>query len=658
MFAFGETFSNYAPTLLVIGLALLVLPFIRPTQPVMRALLVAATIILTWRYMAWRLTETVHPLDSGVNGIASWAFAGLETLSAISATVAGLFLLRYKDRRSEATHYAEWWSPGPPPPVDVFIATYNEDREILERTIAGAKHLAYPNARIHVLDDGRRLWLAALCTELGVSYIARTENSHAKAGNINSAFAQRMADPDPPGFILVLDADFVPHRDFIDRAIALFHDSRVGLVQTPQCFFNPDPIQHNLDIAAAYPDEQRFFFDHVEPSHDAWGTAICCGTSSMVRTQALTEIGGVPTQSVTEDFLLTLRLSEDGWKTVYLNEPLSEGLAPEGLKEYVTQRARWCLGLMQISRDVYNPFSMRHRLGFGYRLAVFDSFLYWTSTPWFRCAALAAPLLYWYFGIIVVNAAVPDIIYYFLPSYIATLCVLNWLSRGLLIPFVSDVGQVLTAWPLTRASIAGLMPGGAKPFKVTAKGGDRSEMIVQWPFLRVFAVLFALTLGGLCLPLVSDQTHLQEAGDGRFVILGWSIYNLLVLALTMAVCFERPRFSHPMNHAPETAGLWDGEMFAAGWAFELSADRARIRGPSGLNTGETTILRLDDIGDVSARIEKETPEGYILRLDPSSEQKSILLAKLHTASHAPGVHSGAVTGIAAGLLRLVMPKTS
>ena len=70
----------------------------------------------------------------------------------------------------------------------------------------------------------------------------------------------------------------------------------------------------------------------------------------MVRVGAVEAIGGFPTESVTEDFLLTLRLSENGWRTVYLNEPLTEGLAPEGLQEYIVQRGRWCLGMMQIVR--------------------------------------------------------------------------------------------------------------------------------------------------------------------------------------------------------------------------------------------------------------------------------------------------------------------
>ena len=67
--------------------------------------------------------------------------------------------------------------------------------------------------------------------------------------------------PEPPDFISILDADFVPTPHFLTRAMALFHDDDVGIVQTPQHFINPDPIQANLAATDVWPDEQRFFFD-------------------------------------------------------------------------------------------------------------------------------------------------------------------------------------------------------------------------------------------------------------------------------------------------------------------------------------------------------------------------------------------------------------
>jgi len=74
------------------------------------------------------------------------------------------------------------------------------------------------------------------------------------------------------------------------------------VVQTPQHFANPDPMQRNLSLARVWPDEQRYFFDVIMASKDAWGAAFCCGTSSIVRFAPLVQMGGFPTDSVTEDY--------------------------------------------------------------------------------------------------------------------------------------------------------------------------------------------------------------------------------------------------------------------------------------------------------------------------------------------------------------------
>jgi cellulose synthase (UDP-forming) len=456
---------------------------------------------------------------------------------------------------------------------------------VLERTIIGAKTIMYPNLGIFILDDGRRPWLRELCERHRIGYFIRPDNAHAKAGNINHALAQRAKDADPPAFVAVLDADFVPHTDFVERALALFHDRATGLVQTPQHFFNPDPIQHNLGISSAYPDEQRHFFDNVEPARDAWGIAVCCGTSSMVRVEALEAIGSLPTESVTEDFLLTLRLAENGWNTVYLNEPLTEGLAPEGLQEYVVQRGRWCLGMMQIVRNVYNPFG-GHKLSFIHRLSVFDSLLYWTTTFPFRLASIIGPLLYWWFGVTIVNASVADVVIYYVPYYIAVMAVLNWLSKGLFIPIVNDVAQLIAAWPVTRACALGLLTPGPHRFSVTAKGGDRTKVIVQWPMMWPFMFFFGLTVGGLLLNLGSDfmVNNAARAGDGMAVVMFWTVYNLLVLLVAIAACIEHPRPNRPMRQIIEPVTLTVSGEEHRGWLVNLgiacacrSSERSRRR---------------------------------------------------------------------------------
>lgn len=648
MLALDPTTASLAPAALVIGLCLMVLPMLRPDHPVGRAAALGVVVVLSWRYVAWRFAATISPLELSVDAVVSWTFAILEAGTILSSTLAFLILSRTRDRHAEADRHAGWWRPGPAPRVDILIATYNEEEPILERTIAGALASRHAPTRVWVLDDGRRPWLAGLCARLGAHYLTRGDNHHAKAGNINAALKVLAALPDPPDFIAVLDADFVPHRDFVERALALFHDPKVGLVQTPQHFFNPDPIQHNLGIERAYPDEQRFFFDHIQPARDAWGIAFCCGTSSVMRWSSLMKIGGFPTGSVTEDFLITLRLQEEGYSTVYLNEALTEGLAPEGLGEYITQRGRWCLGLIQIVRGPMGPFS-RSRLRLVDRLGLLDSFLYWATTYPFRIACLLVPLLYWFFGVTVVDAALPGVLSYFLPYFAAVLIVLNWISGGLIVPILNDVSQLLGAREITKAVLMGLLQPKNQKFKVTTKGGDRTRVIVQWPLLLPMLVVFVLTIAGLLFNIVTDVVFERDPGDGKGVILFWTLYNLGVLAVTMVVCIELPRRASA-NAARSTAVTVRAPgLLMRGWSMRLTAEDAWIRGWPAPEAGSAVTLDLPGIGPVAATVRRREAAGVSLGLSPTQDQRVALLTRLHTREGAAGTTRTDLGGLLQGL---------
>lgn len=657
MFALDDIVASLGPGLLALGFALAILPLFRPnTQPV-RILVFAAVVVLGWRYIAWRFEETIPAFDFSIDAFVSWTFLFIEMMSLVSGSLAAFLMSRTIDRKQEATDHAGWWKSGPPPRVDILIATYNEEAGILERTIVGALASNYPALRVRVLDDKRRPWLREMCERLGAHYHTRPDNSHAKAGNINACLATLRQLPDPPDFIAVLDADFVPHVDFVARVVSLFHAKDVGMVQTPQHFFNPDPIQHNLGIGKAYPDEQRFFFDHLQPSRDAWGIAICCGTSSMIRWQAIEAIGGFPTDSVTEDFLVSLRLQELGWRTVYLNEALTEGLAPEGVVEYVVQRARWCLGLIQIVRGRSGPLK-RNGLRPIDRFSLIDSFLFWSVTYVFRLACLLVPLLYWYTGITAVNASVDGVLYHFLPYYIFALMAFRWVSGGVMLPVLQDVSQIIGASQMVQAVVAGLIKPEGHKFKVTDKGGDRTRTVIQWALLRPLAIIFVLTLAGVFFTSATDIQFDRDAGDGKWVVLFWTIYNFVVLGIAMAVCVEVPRAKTVPEIEPERARLHlapDGE--ASAWLVQLTQEEAWIRGGPDLAEGNQLTLDIDGVGTMPATVLRLRPRGAALAIRPDAAQRNRIVVKLHTKAGRHGTTRFDVGGIVSGFLRRMIRKT-
>lgn len=557
-FATGLTFWDaISPGLMIAALAIAVLPWLNRDNVFVRSVTIGACLGLTWRYLLWRIFQTLPPVGVSADFMVGIVFLIVEALCIAGTTASLIFMMRTRSRSSEADRNTPWLdSLRQLPLVDVLICTYNEDETILERTIIGAQALHYDNFRLWVCDDGRRPWLESLCARLQCGYLTRSDNAHAKAGNINSALKHLEALSSPPDFISILDADFVVQPQFLRRALPLTRNENVGIVQTPQHFFNPDPIQSNLAIARVWPDEQRFFFDVVMPSKDAWGGAFCCGTSSLIRFDPLIKIGGFPTDSVTEDYLLTLRLKEVGFETVYLNEELSLGLAPEGLKEYVTQRSRWCLGFMQIFRGASSPLRFSNRLSLLDRVMLTETFLHWSMTYTFRLLGLLVPALYLLLDVQAVYAHVTDAVSYVFPYFVAQVALIIWLTRGRVLPILADLSQLLCATEIIRSVVAGLAKPQGQKFKVTAKGGDRGSRIVQWSMIRVFFGYIAFTVAGILWAFVVDDS--RPLADSSALALFWSWYNLLVLTLACFVAIEERQRR-------------GGERFQAQEAFEVRA---------------------------------------------------------------------------------------
>ncbi|MBW9115571.1 glycosyltransferase [Rhizobium cauense] len=635
MFYLSELQGSIAQLALVIGVALALPSFLSPNRTLDRTILFGVGILLSLRYLWWRVTETVAPFGLTADCFFSWSFLALEAASLLSSISAFTIMMRKTDRSLEVERFKSWWGNSPPPRVAILIATYNEDRSVLERTIVGAKAVDHSNFEVLVLDDGRRDWLQEFCARRSVRYVRRPDNKGSKAGNINHALNLLALDEQPPDFIAVLDADFVPHVNFISRTLALFHEADVGLVQTPQHFFNADPIQHNLGLSRSYPDEQRFFFDHLQPSRDGWGIAFCCGTSSVIRFAGVQAIGGFPTDSITEDFMLTLALQEKGFRTVYLNEALTEGLAPEGLKEYVTQRARWCLGLMQIARGRLGPLS-RNGLRLRDRWSVADSVLFWLTSFSFRLASFVFPLFYWFFNVTVVDASVSEVIRYFGVYFVWILFVLNFISSGLVVPIVNDVSQLIGAIPITRAAITGLLKPHGHPFSVTAKGGDRTKVIVQWQIMRPFLIILGLTVLGILLGIFSDRFAFNDAGDGKVIILFWTLYNLFSLLVTLVVCVELPRAEKHFADRPERCVLSAQGTSRRIWLTDLTQETARVRGAN-LAVGTAVSVSVRQIGEIKAYVIQSTTDGGILSLELDEAQHDALLRRLYSEGDVPSV---------------------
>jgi len=509
-----------------------------------RRVVVGILLTLTGRYVLWRSLSTLNLADP-LNGVFSLGLFFLEMLVLLSGTMQLFFMLNVKDRQREADQLCQAVIDGSfTPDVDILIPTYNEPIFILQRTVIGCQALEYANKKIYLLDDTQRLEVRQLAKKLGCEYLTRTDNRHAKAGNLNHAIAQTDGQ-----LIVVFDADFIPTKNFLKRTVGFFQDEKIALVQTPQNFYNSDPIARNLGLENVVTSEEEVFYRQIQPIRDGADSVICSGTSFVVRRSALRTAGGFVTDSLSEDYFTGICLSAQGYRLVYLDEKLSAGLAAENIADHATQRLRWARGTLQGFFIDANPLTIRGLRPLQ-RLAHLEGFLHW-FTSISRVGFLIMPLAYSFLGVIPVRATAAELLYFFLPYYLVQLTVFSWLNNRSRSALLSDVYSLVLCFPLALTVIQVMLRPFSKGFKVTPKGQKRARFSFNWDLAWPLVLLFITTTVslwrnlGMCMIKGGWQATASPeiAQQVKGISLGWlwSGYNLLMIGIALLILLDVPK---------------------------------------------------------------------------------------------------------------------
>lgn len=219
--------------------------------------------------------------------------------------------------------------------VDVLIPTYKEPIEVIRQTAISAKSIDYQHGTF-ILDDGRREEVKELAAELGINYLSRPNNEHAKAGNLNYGLAHSKAE-----FVMVFDADHIAMPHALDVTLGFFVDEAVAMVQTPQDYYNTNAFQYINSRHGGLWHDQSSFYNIGQSCVDSSNSSSGVGTGVVYRRSALDAIGGVPTTTITEDIHTSIKFHKADLQVVYLNEPIAYGEAAPDLKEYYKTRHRW-----------------------------------------------------------------------------------------------------------------------------------------------------------------------------------------------------------------------------------------------------------------------------------------------------------------------------
>ena len=421
----------------------------------------------------------------------------------------------------------------------------------------------------HLTEKRQRLEEAIFQKELQLSelarfrYIARPKPQgkahHAKAGNINYALFSGETSGD---FILTLDADHIPKPQFLKRVLPYFYtynlfagryeQNQIAFVQTPQDFYNIPP-------GDPFGQQAHLFYGPLQQGKDGMNAAFYTGTNALLRREALVNVGlqyfseefskdeklldefelvgGVSSNSITEDMNTAMRLHAAGWKSLYHGELLAEGLAPDDLSSTLKQRLRWAQGTIQVLMRE-NPLT-KPGLSFWQRLQYFQT-MYSYFSGFATLVFIACPIIYFFTGVVPVTTYGYDFALHFFPAFVINRMTFLAATWGISAREVWRSEQYAIAlFPLLIQAVWSVFTGRQIKFQVTPKQ-RQSGIYLQliWPQLLIFSLtimgilwsFYRFFTGTLAYPLV----YLLNGA--------WSVYNLALLwAVIRASVWQPPK---------------------------------------------------------------------------------------------------------------------
>jgi cellulose synthase/poly-beta-1,6-N-acetylglucosamine synthase-like glycosyltransferase len=256
--------------------------------------------------------------------------------------------------------------PATLPRVTVQLPVFNEETVIV-RLLEAVGRLEWPADRLEIqlLDDSidRTPALAAPVIEalrargLTVAHIRRADRTGYKAGALRDALPAATGE-----FILILDADFVPAPDLLQRLIPWFADPRLAMVQGR---WGPlTRAQGIIERSAGFWIDRHFLIEQLARSRSGQFFHFN-GSAGVWRRTAIDDSGGWTADTLAEDLDLTFRAWQRDWHCVYDYDTVIPAEVPATVAALRVQQSRWARGAFQVARKAIprlGPESWRDRI--------------------------------------------------------------------------------------------------------------------------------------------------------------------------------------------------------------------------------------------------------------------------------------------------------
>ncbi len=230
------------------------------------------------------------------------------------------------------------------PLVSILLPIREANPTVLESSLNAIVQSNYPKEKIQIIvgDDTDPSYpefkqIREICEKNNVDYIHDVSNLMFKAGMLNIMLEEVKAE-----YLVLLDYDHKISPDFVRKSVSkLLCDDDIAFVQSKVNFYN---IKSRLQVWEAVMYAQ--FFEVFERSKNQRSTVLFNGSTACFRKRVIEEVGGIPTNTFTEDIDLSIQILTKGYKSTLIDEYGSLGLIPENFSLLLSQILRWAKGSM------------------------------------------------------------------------------------------------------------------------------------------------------------------------------------------------------------------------------------------------------------------------------------------------------------------------
>ena len=225
------------------------------------------------------------------------------------------------------------------PFVSILVPAYNE-QGVISRTLNSLVNIKYPKKEIIVIDDGSTdltRFVAKEYKKYGVKVVSKPNGGKASALNFGILFARG-------DIIITIDADSMVTRDAVDEIVKAMTSSP-NIVAVAG---NIKVLNSNSVLTRVQELEYSMGINTIRRAFALFGAVMVIpGAFGAFKKQTLIEVGGYDTDTLTEDFDVTIKLLKTRGAVSSSSAADSFTEVPSTWKSLYKQRIRWSTGTFQ-----------------------------------------------------------------------------------------------------------------------------------------------------------------------------------------------------------------------------------------------------------------------------------------------------------------------